>query len=216
MNHKSIYCFVLLAIYSFASPSAADLVVEIGNARADLGSDSGTTTATFDIIFRNPSLTDPVPIATYSLFLDIEPTGLELPTGVTFGTPAVTYTSGDGVGLLLGASKTGTTIFMPAAGDLGLGQLQFFNGRIDAGESFVMFQVNLLIDRAIAIPGDFEITLNSLGENSIESIGAGNLPEPQAFVFNAGSLAISAVPEPSVVAIWSLAGLTFVVKRRRN
>jgi len=196
MIRRSILCMMIGALCNLASPVAASFVVELGSNQADLAPGSGTTTATIDVTFRNSSMTTDAPFAAYSLFLDIGPLGLELPTGVTFGSPAVTYFSGNSFGPLPFALDPGTINLAPAKGDLGVGQLQLFDGMIGPSESFVMFQLNLVIDRVQANPGVFDIVLNPLGENTIDAILTGPLPTQQEFTFTNGSLTLNVVPEP--------------------
>jgi len=146
----------------------AMITVKLGSAQVDLSAGSGVTTATLDVSFSNMTATA-APIAGYTLFLDIEPADLELPMGVSFAEPAVTYLAGLGTEPLPSAGP-GTVNLAPAAGDIGLGQLQFSNSTIGAGESFTMFTVNLTIDLAQAESGLFDVFLNPQGDNSLNTL----------------------------------------------
>ena len=57
----------------------------------------------------------------------------------------------------------------PAAGDLGLGQIQFVNASVPAGASENLLTVNLLIDTGTAVAGEYTISLSTDGQSSISS-----------------------------------------------
>ena len=193
-RYLPIYALVLLLSGIVTSNvKAQGFNFDLGEASVDISSGTGIASASFTIAIENT--TDaPLDIAAYSLFLDIGPAGLALPAGVTFDTTdstndAVSYISGNGTAPLTGASQDppGATInFSPAAGDLGLGQIQFTNASLAAGASSDLLTVNLLIDRATAVAGDFTITLNSDGQNVVTT--AAN--DAQPFDFTAGTLSL--------------------------
>lgn len=214
MIFRAAFYLTLLVMATIAHPVAADIVIELGSAEVNLAPGSGTTATSFDITFTNPMATD-APIAAYSLFLDIHPIGAALPTGVSFADPAATYVAGQGVPPLAAAGP-GTINLTPAAGDLGLGQLQFFDGTIGAGESFVMLRVNLEIDRALASPGVYQITLNPGGQNSIDAFDGEILPQAQPFTVTNGTLTlVAAVPEPgSCMFLFAVSAATLIRRRR--
>ena len=165
----------------------------IGDASVDLSSETGIAAASFTITLENPT-DEALDIAGYSLLLDIGPNGRQLPTGVSFDTTtgpndAVTYIAGNGTAPLIGASQEtpGVTInFTPAAGDLGLGQIQFSNGSLAPGASADLLTVNLLIDRSMAGAGDFSIFLSPDGATTISTVSGGVQP----FTSTEGTLSI--------------------------
>ncbi len=179
----------LLALLLTASAEAM-LVVDIGDVQVN-GTGSSVTSASFDITLQNLTVA-PISIAGYSFFLDIGNAGLDLPSGVSFDSPAATYSSGMGLGLLTGAANPGTINLAPAAGDLGLGQFQTFDAQLGASSSFTLLTVNLLIDPNTSALGDYSIFLSTLGQNSLNTLAGA-----QAFATNGGgTLSITAVPEP--------------------
>ncbi|MCA9149423.1 MAG: hypothetical protein KDA92_09000 [Planctomycetales bacterium] len=194
--------------FSFALLAGMIALCEITNASADLIVDFvtlgpvalapgiGTTTTSFAVRLSNPGGPSQE-IASYSFFLDMGPLGAALPAGVTFDTPAATYISGAGVAPLIGAANPGTIELSPAAGDLGLGQLQFFNGTIDTDESYTLLSVNLVVDRATASPGLIDLSLNASGQNAIDRLSVSNEPIAVSFTVTPGFLELTAVPEPS-------------------
>ena len=205
--------FVLAA--GFSSQASADLVVELGSVDVDISAGTGTVDATFNIAISNPT-GDAAQLAGYTLFLDIGPAGRALPTGVSYGTPQATYLSGGGVGLLTSGSpgtlNSGPTL---AAGDLGLGQFQFFDSTLPAGSRFDLITVNLVIDRAVATEGTFDIFLNPDGQTSISSFD--NFA--QEFTSTSGTLTLfssSAIPEPGSLVILAAGGLLVSLRRKRN
>ena len=217
MIFRATLCLTLLVMVTIADPVAAGIIIELGSAEVNLAPGSGTTATSFDITFTNPMVTG-APIAAYSLFLDIQPLGAALPTGVSFADPAATYVAGPP----LAFAFPGTINLSPAFGDLGLGELQLFNGMIGAGESFDMLRVNLLIDQALASPGVYQISLNPGGENSIDAFVSGGLPQAQPFTVTNGTLTLSSttvpVPEPgallmAVVGSICICGATLLRKR---
>ena len=173
--------------------SAQGFNFDLGQATVDISSGAGIVPASFTIAIENP--TDaPLDLAAYSLFLDIGPAGLEMPAGVTFDTTngandAVTYIAGNGTAPLTNAGQEppGATInFTPAAGDLGLGQIQFTNGSLAPGASADLLTVNLTIDLSTAVAGEFAIVLSSDGQNVV--VTASN--DSQPFEFTAGTLSL--------------------------
>jgi hypothetical protein len=190
------------------------LVVDIGSAVVDLSSGSGTTAASFDITFSNP-MAMPELLSGYSIFLDISPLGRQLPLGVTFGTPEAEYPPA-GSPPLFGTGGIGTVNPTPAAGDLGLGQFQLFNGTIEPGQSFQMVTVNLMIDRDVAAPGVFDLVLSPDGQNVLNELDMA-MPVAKPFTVSPGTLTITAVPEPgsSAFAV-SIAAMGVAVYRRRS
>lgn len=176
-------CFPL----AFLNPISAMITVELGNTQVDLAASSGITTTALDIIFSNTTTSD-LTVAGYSLFVDIGTSGKSLPQGVSFADPAVTYRSGLGEPPLPLAGP-GTMNLNPAAGDIGLGQLQFSDASIGAGESFVMLSLNLEIDLALASPGVFDVLLSPQGENSLSTISG-----PQTFSVTTGTLTLTTMP----------------------
>ena len=142
--------------------------INIGSATVDLTPNTQIGTASIDIAIENPTASA-LEIAGFSFFLEIEPVDGALPAGFTFDTPAATFSSGDGAGLLFGASSDGITNMTPAAGDLGLGQIQFVNASVPAGASENLLTVNLLIDTGTAVAGEYTISLSTDGQSSISS-----------------------------------------------
>lgn len=173
-----------------ADVSAQGFHVRVGSATVDISSGTGIANATIDIAIENPTAGD-LPFAGYSFFLEIEPAGRVLPTGASFDTIAATYSSGDGTGLLSGASSAGTLNLTPAAGDLGLSQIQFFDASVAAGASETLLTVNLVIDLGTAIAGEYRVSLSTDGQNSISSTG----DIDQAFTSTAGALTFEAAPD---------------------
>ena len=176
---------------------AQTLCFNIGDATVDISSGTGIASASFTIVLENPT-DGPLDIAAYSLFLEIDdPSGLELPLGVTFDTTngtndAVTYISGNGNAPLVGAGQeppAATINLEPAAGDLGLGQIQFVNGTLAAGASADLLTVNLLIDRSTAVAGNFAIGLSPDGQNLLSTV-EGSQPFGSTF----GSLRLESAP----------------------
>ena len=212
---KKLCCLLLALIVCLGTtPALATLVVEFVPAGpVVLAPGIGTTNTTFDIRLSNP--TGPAEdIAGYSFFLDVGPLGAALPLGITFDTPAATYVSGAGTPPLIGAGNPGTINLSPAAGDLGLGQVQGFNSTINTGEVFTLLTVALVVDRAVASPGTVDLALNPAGENTIDRLG---LAGAEAVSFNAnvsGQLTLVAIPEPS--AMMALATLTVACCARRR
>ena len=203
---KQLFTLVALLVILPTASVDATLIVDIGDVQVN-GTGSVVTAASFDITLQN-STGAPISIAGYSLFLDIGTVGLDLPNGVSFDTPAATYFSGLGLGLLAGAANPGTINLAPAAGDLGLGQFQTFDAQLGANSTFTLLTVNLLIDPNTAELGDYDIFLSTLGQNSLNTlVGA------QAFATNGGgTLSIIAVPEPRAWLFGVLAlGLVAVV-----
>ena len=178
---------ITVTIALVACPADAALVVELGDATVDLSSGVGTSALSFDVFIKNPT-GSALPLSGYSLFLDIGPVGQQLPAGVTFDEPAATYVAGQGVAPLVGAGP-GTMNLAPAAGDLGLGQLQFFDGMIDPGERHLMLSIQLLVDYSVAIPGFYDIFLNPQGESSLAAVSG-----PQDFTVDNGQLILLSTP----------------------
>ncbi len=193
---------IAVTIALVAWPADAALVVELEDTTVDLSSGVGTTTASFEIFFKNPT-GSALPLSGYSLFLDIGPMGQQLPAGVTFDEPAATYVAGQGVAPLVGAGP-GTINLAPAAGDLGLGQLQFFDEMIDPGERHWMLSIQLLVDRTVAVPGLYDIFLNPLGESSLAAVSG-----PQDYTVDNGQLIL--LSTPSLPGDYSDDGLVNVV-----
>ena len=201
VKHQLLFCLVILLFIGVftAHVDAQGFNFDIGSATVDTSAGSGIASASFTIAIENQT-NAPLEIAGYSLFLDIGVDGLGLPVGVSFdtnngGDDAVTYLTGGGQGGLLPNASTdppGATInFTPAAGDLGLGQLQFgVNGTLAAGASADLLTVNLLIDRSIAETGDFTIVLSSDGQSSVSTATGGS----PAFDFTDGTLSIQDGP----------------------
>ena len=222
---------------SQASAQAVDgLVVEIGSTTVDLTSSSVVISTSFDIYFFNPG-PDPNLLAGYTLFLDIAPatddpfaSGPLLPAGVSFAADPVTYITGAGI---TGAG-VGPLFFAPtevpgatenlalppgndppntlAAGDIGLGQFQLFDGVFQPGDRFPILTINLEIDTALATPGSFDLFLNPNGENTISSL---TVPA-QLFTSTSGTLTLSAIPEPGSLVILAAGGLLVSLRRKRN
>lgn len=185
--HLLHFGLVLIAGGVFSSVVSAQVInVAFSSANVDITSGAGTVDATIDITITNFAVS-PLPVAGYSFFLEIEPPGGSLPTGVTFGTPAANYASGNGAGFLLGANIDGTLNLTPAAGDLGLGQIQFFDAALANGDSEVLLTVNLVIDRATAVAGDYIVSLSNEGQNSISSTSGS-----EVFTSTTGTLTLSA------------------------
>lgn len=213
---KNIFGRLLLAtaflLLGFSGLAHADLVVDIGSAEVDLSAGSGTASTSFEIAVRNEG-DEAETFNGYTFFLDIGPVGLGLPTGVSFADPAATYLIGEGVGPLIGASRDGTQNFNPAAGDLGLGQIQFFDGTLNAQEEVVFLTVNLEVDLALANPGEFDLFLNSDGQNVLSSFDT-----PPPFTSTVGTLSLtSTVPEPSsALMVLVVTGLATAQRRRRR
>ena len=187
-----------------------DLVIDIGSTTVDISAATGVLSTSFDIEISNTGSMSAA-VAGYSLFLDIAPTGSGLPAGVSFGNPIATYASGNGTGFLFGASIDGTLDTNPAAGDLGLGQIQFFDAQLGAGQSELLVTVNLEIDAALAQADDYSLFLNPNGQSSISNSSNSALD----FTSTSGTLTlVSAIPEPnSIVLLASLCG--WVASRRR-
>lgn len=199
--------FALVCTFVSIGTASASLVVELGDAEVSLLPGGGTKNTLLSVVFKNPS-TEPVPLAGYSLFFDIAPEELGLPAGVSFANTAATYWVGQGVEPLTGAANPGTINHAPAAGDLGLGQIQNFNGSIAPGASIEMVQVNLVVDLQKAIVGGYPVFLNDQGQNSLDAFTADGLSLlPQSFSVEPGVLSLVEVPEPSATTYFVLAGL---------
>ena len=198
--HLPLFSTVVLFLSCLVNSEAMaqGFTFDLGETTVDISSKTGVASASFTIAIEN-STDAPLDIAGYTLFLDIGPDGPGLPAGVSFDTAngvndAVTYITGNGtVPLTSAAQETpGATINLtPAAGDLGLGQLQFSNASLAAGASADLLTVNLLIDRSTAVAGDFEIFLNPNGQNVV--VTASNNQQP--FEFTAGTLSIEDSPQ---------------------
>ena len=222
-QHLLLCVLALTLSGSFCSnASAQGFNVNLGSSTVDVSSRSGIASTSLLINLENPT-DDDLDIAGYSFLFDVAPIGLVLPEGVSFDTTngdssAVTYISGGGNPPLIGAGRPGTINFSPSAGDVGLGQLQFSNGTVSAGAEFDLLMVNLLVDRSTAVLGDFSITLNQDGQNSINSFDAQGNPQDVEFSVNAGTLSIvsSAIPEPSSLVILGLLQTALMLRRRKS
>ena len=197
-NAMTFKSFLRCALFIFLTTTLGTVVqaqgfnVDIGDSTVDLSAGAGVVAASFNIAIQNPTVS-PLEIAGYSLFLDVGPAGLALPAGVTLANPPATYLSGNGIAPLVGAGTTppGATLNLaPAAGDLGLGQIQFFDASIAAGQSFDLITVNLLVDLSIATSGDFDLFLNPNGQSSISSAAQPS----QVFTSSSGTLSLVASP----------------------
>ena len=190
----------------------ADLEVTFGDAQLSFVPGTGLATTMFNVSLQNNSSSDAF-LAAYSLFIDISPSGLALPIGVSFDTSATSYS---GAGPI--SSTSGTSNLAPAAGDLGIGQLQFFNGTIPANTDVDILTVHLVIDRSLAIPGDYDLTLAPAGENSLLAISSsGGPPIDLDFAVRSGALSIVAVPEASAwlqLFAVSVISVGFVLRRK--
>ena len=160
--------FTLGLLIIGVSELQAAFVVELGSTTVDLSAGTGTVNTTIDIVMRNESAA-PAALSGYSLFFDLHPARAALPNGVRFADPPATYLSGGGIAPLSGASP-GTQNLNPAAGDLGLGQFQFFDAIFQPGEAFTAVQVNLAIDLNQAEPGTHDVSLANQGENTLVAI----------------------------------------------
>lgn len=190
VSHLFVFGLALLVCGIDSSDlSAQGFNVTVGSATVDISSGSGVANVSIDIAIENPTASA-LPIAGYSFFLEVEPTGTGLPTGVTFDNPAATYSSGNGAGLLSGANANGTINLTPAAGDLGLGQIQFFDATVAAGATENLLTVNFVVDLAVAVAGDYSVSLSAAGQNSISSLNNTN----QTFTSSAGVLTLDAGP----------------------
>ena len=193
-NAMTCKSFLRCALFIFLTTVLGTVVqaqgfnVDIGDSSVDVSTGAGVVETSFNIAIQNPT-SDPLEFSGYTLFLDIGPSGLALPAGVTLANPPATYLSGNGIAPLVGAGTTppGATLNLaPAAGDLGLGQIQFFDASIAAGQSFDLITVNLLVDLSIATPGDFDLFLSPDGQSSISS----TTQPSQAFTSSIGRLSL--------------------------
>jgi hypothetical protein len=192
MMPLKIPSLMLLLLFTTSLPANADLVVEFGDAQADIASGVGTASTSFDVVIRN-NMSDTINLAGFTLLLDIEPISNvtpELPDGVSFGTPVVDYL------LLAGATVTAPN---PAAGDLGVNQFIIISTTLAPGESVTALTVNLEIDPAAALVGDYGLALNLAGENRIDFSTSGGATLNDIPTFLPGKLTITAVPEPSAM-----------------
>ena len=132
--------------------------VTIGSATVDLTPNTPIETASIDFSLENPTA-NALPISGFIFFLEIDPVDGALPAGVTFDTPAVTFSSGNGEGLLPAANSDGLINMTPDFGDIGFGQFQFTAASLPAGASENLLTVNLLIDPETAVAGEYTVTL---------------------------------------------------------
>ena len=86
---KNILILTTLLLGAWESDVAADLEIAIGSATIDISSGSGTVPASIPVFLNNTGATDEDAYG-YVLLYDVSPVGMDLPLGVSFGSPAAT------------------------------------------------------------------------------------------------------------------------------
>lgn len=183
---------LLLIFLTFISqPVCADIVIQI----EDQAVSQGTPNAVVDVLIRSDRGDDPIAIAGDFRILN-----------ATFSDPPGAF---DQPGFFNAGNYNDASSLLLDPNDASLAFMSLDIDTPAAIPDVDAILVQLFVDSASLTPGEYEINLaNTLALNS-----NGDVPNT---VGVAGTLTITAIPEPSSVFVLGTAGATLLMRRRRR